>query len=102
MKGGVELEKGGMTPLSSFVPSSTRIGLLQDWQSVKALTKVDNFSEDTKIIFFLLQKTFLAVQSHYVTQLPIHRYKSFRQLLLNQGHHRNIHCNTALFHIHVH
>ena len=26
----------------------------------------------------------------------------FRQLLLNQGHHRNIHCNTVLFHIHVH
>ena len=29
-----------------------------------------------------------------------HHHKSFRQLLLNQGHHRNIHCNNALVHIH--
>ena len=42
-----------------------------------------------------------AVQSHYVTKLPMHHYKSFHQLLLNQGHH-HIHCNAILFHIHTH
>ena len=55
-------------------------------QTVKELTKVDNFSKVT----FFLKKTFHAVQSHYVTQL------------LNQGNHRNIYRNTSLFHIHIH
>ena len=72
------------TDLSLF--ACTRIGLLQNMQTVKELTKVDNFSKVT----FFLKKTFHAVQSHYVTQL------------LNQGNHRNIYRNTSLFHIHIH
>ena len=67
--------------------------------TLQALTKVDTFSKDTKM-FFSFAKTFHAVQSHYVTQIQIHHYYSCRQLLPNQGHQRNIHCNTAFFLIH--
>ena len=86
--------------LKKLLSSTTWIGLLWNLQTMKALTKVDNFYEDTKM-FFLLQKAFHVVQN-YVTQLPIHHYKSFHQLLHKQGHHRNIHCVTALFHHYVH
>ena len=73
---------------------------------MKALTKVNNFSKYTKIffLFWKKKKTFHLVWGHYVTQLLIHHYKSFvlkSQLLLNQVHHRNIHCNSIIFHIHV-
>ena len=67
----------------------------------RILTKVDDFSKDTKKLV-LLQKTFHVVQSHYVTLLSTLHYKSFSHLLLNQGHHPNIHCNTTLFHVHAH
>ena len=41
---------------------------------------------------------FLWAQSHYVTRIQI-QDQSLCLLLLNQGHHRNIHYNTTLFHI---
>ena len=82
-----------------LLSSSTQIGLLQNLRTVKELKKVDIFLKIPKC-FFLLQKTFHTVQSHYVTQIPIY-YKIFCQFLLNQDHYRNIHCNTALFHTHV-
>ena len=53
----------------------------------------------------LKQKSWLRFEvmrySHYVTQLLTHDYMNFRQLLLNQGHHPIIHCNTAIIHIDV-
>ena len=96
--------KKQVKPTNLLLSFSTWIGLLQNLLAVKSLTKIDNFSKDICIpkCAFLLQKTSHVVQSHYVTQLPIHHYKRFSQLLLNQGHHDNIHYNTVLFYIYVH
>ena len=62
-----------------------------------------NVGEDANVeIEILAEIRSHALQSHYLTQLLTHDYKNFRQLLLNQGHHPIIHCNTAIFHINVH
>ena len=62
--------------------------------SLAVLTKkqryflVHNAREDVYVEIGILAKNQShVVQSHYVTQLPIHHYKSFCQTLLNQGHH---------------
>ena len=59
--------KKKVKPTDLSLSSSTWIGLLQNLKTVKALTKVDNFSKNAKIFFFLFEKTFHDVQSHYVT-----------------------------------
>ena len=62
-----------------------------------------NVGEDANVEIEILAKIRShALQSHYVTQLLTHDYMNFRQLLLNQGHHPIIHCNTAISHIDVH
>ena len=64
----------------------------------RLLTKIDNFSKDIKMYFpFAKKKYFMRyrVICDPASNSPLQ--KSFRQLLLNQRHHRNIHCNTAIF-----
>ena len=78
---------------------STWVGFLQSLQTVKALTKVDNFSKDAKM-FFSFPKNISCGTESLCDSLPIHHYKSFCQLLLDQGHHRYIHYNSTLFDIH--
>ena len=53
------------------------------------------------LVWHVHRAVYLELQAFPIlTQLPIHHHKSFHQLLLNQGHHHNIHFNTTLFHIH--
>ena len=66
-------------------------------------TKLTFFSSCAQEKAEIDRAVFLGLQIFLIlTQLPIHYYKSFRQLLLNQVHHHNIRCNTALFHAHIH
>ena len=87
-------------PTNLFLSSSTWIGLLQNLEILKALAKVDNLCKDTKMFFSFAKNVSCGTES--LCELASDYYKNFHQLLLNQGHNRNIHCNTVIFCFHVH
>ena len=88
--------KKKVKPTDLSLSSSTWIGLLQNLKTVKALTKVDNFSKNDKIFFFSFRKN-ISWRTESLCDFLIHHYDNFCELLLNHGHHRNIPCNATLF-----